>query len=492
MKRKLLIIIFFISALCAKSYAAGGSETQSAAAVTRNNSWILCVTSFDTSSLSAEKSTISAAITREIVKRLSSIDYRTRISPEYAYYEDYAWAKDRSAAASALAAKIEERSALLYRGDTDWRYRQNAARIDAEIEALRKKLDDVENNVPLINSEPVFGLSRANHDDIFPDAPLPGSEYAFCASQGSDAFLTGSIMDFYGRYFLSVKLYAVFNKAYIWEDAVIFSNEDMQEALTDLARKLMIALSGNAHAQVTVRAQPQDTLILINGSFAGRGETAQTDYPPGSIIVSASAPDHASVTYETELLPGENVDVNINLHAFEYGNIDIFGKTQGSIYHGALYLGESPLTIRLPSGSMEYLELITLDSGRAAFALNTPAGANFSYPVTMNAVLPIESGRLEKDRSAFYWAFGGTWIAGIAAWISYYTFAGADAVISNNYYRTGRIDQGLYDSSRLMQNIYIGSVIAAGAAAVYGIYRLVMYLYTSSRDVTPVITAGKN
>jgi len=492
LKTRILLLFLIFFALCAHCYAKGAAQQSDSQPVTQNDNWILCLTEFDAASLPAEKANISETVIRELAKRMSAIDYRARISPEYAYYEQYAHTRERSRAAAALNAKLEERSALIYRGDAGWIYRRNAEKLDTEIEALRAALSGVESSSPLINSEPSFTLSAANLDNIFPSAPSSGNEYRFCASQDFDAFLSGAIADFYGRYLLTIRLYAVFTRSYIWEDSIIFSNNDLEDALSDLSRRLLIVLSGNVPASVTVNALPSEALILINGSFAGRGEAEKTDYPPGLLTVTASAEDHQSVTYEIELLPGETVDINFNLNSFEYGNAGIFSNIQGSVYHGALYLGQTPLTVRLPAGSMEYLELLTEDSSRVALVFDTPLAANFYQPVTMTAVFPLLNGGVEKDRTSFYWAFGGTWIAGIAAWISYYTFAGADAAIMHNYSNTGTVNQNFYNNYQLMNNIYIGSIVAAGAAAVYGIYRLIMYIYNSTRDNTPVLTSGRS
>jgi len=472
LKNNVCFLLYIFLALCANSYASGKAQTPTVIRTTQNDKWVLCITNFDARSLPSDRVNISETVLRELAGKMKAIDYRTRISPEYAYYEEYAWSRERTRAASALASKYTERAALIYRGDADWRYRQNIAGIDAEINTLLKRLNEIENNAPLINNEPVFSLSNSNLNNTFPAAPSAGGEYRFCTSQGSDAFLSGSIIDFYGRYFLTVKLYVVFARSYIWEDSIIFSNDDIEGAVLELSRKLLIVLSGNTPAQVTVKAEPEETLLLINGSFAGRGEITQTDFPPGLMNVIASAPNHESLTFQTRLLPGENVDININLNAFKFGDVDVFTNNPGSIYHGAMYMGESPLTISLPINSMEYFEFEGYDSTRATLAFNTPYSPDFTFPVTMNSIIPIEKGRVEKDRTAFYWAYGGIWITGMSAWIASYTLQSA---------RAGSVNTGLY------MGLSIGSIVVVGTVAVYGIYRLIRYLYNSSRDVTPVL-----
>jgi len=246
---------------------------------TQNDEWFLCITDFDAGSLPADKTNISGVISRELVDRLSSINYRTRISPEYAYYEEYAWERERANAAKTLSTKMDDRSKQIYQGNPDWKYRQNIKKIDADIKKLWETLEEIDKNPPLINKEPVFNLTSGNIDLVFPSAPAKGGENRFCAAQKADAFLTGSIKDFYGRYSLTLKLYTLYTKSFVWEENFIFSYNDIDIMISEITRKLMIILSGNYPSAVEVKTEPETALVLINQTFAGRGETPLTEYP---------------------------------------------------------------------------------------------------------------------------------------------------------------------------------------------------------------------
>jgi len=491
LKSRILLSFFLLFVLGAQLFALGKQDETDVK--TQNDEWILCVTDFDIKSMPAEKLNIAGVITKKIVERLSVINYRTRVSPEYAYYEGYAWARARTSAAKALSAKQDERALQVYRGDPSWKYRQNLARIDADIEKLKTALEEVENNAPPINREPVFNLTPGNLASSFPAAPKAGSERKFCLDQKADAFLAGSIMDFHGRYHVLIKLYTVYTGSFVWEDAVIFSTEDLENALDEITGRLIAVLSGNKPAVITVKAEPEETLVLINHTFAGKGETASLEHPPGKITITASAPDYESMTVETELAPGERAEIDIRLHPLEYGNIEIPGPSSGgTVYHGALYVGETPLTLRLPLNLLEYVELETPDKKKGAIVFHTPDSDGDTYSFSLRTATPPEKGRVAKARRWHYWAWGGTWITGIAAWIAYQTYETMNAAVVYDSSITKIDNANFYKDYNNMWYIYGGALAAVAVAVAHEIFQMGRYVYTANKGSTAVVKPDRN
>lgn len=480
MNRIFFLVIFLITCVL-QVFASGRTETAADEVTPQNNEWTLCITNIDSSALPRNRVNIADMVARKLVNRLSSISVRNRISPEYAYYEEYAWTRDRSAAARALAAKVEERSQLLFRGEPDWRYRRNIERLNTEIERLREVFEEAESTAPLINDAPVFKLTQGNLDLSFPVAPQAGGENRFCTAQRVDAFLASSISFFHGRYVLNLKLYTVYTRSFVWQDSIIFSNDDLENAIEEITRRLIIVLSGNEPAAVAINAEPEETLILINRSFAGRGETNILEYPPGTILVTATAANHESLTFETDLSSGEFAQINIRLHPIEYIEIDVEGGNESRVYHGALYVGESPYTLRLPLNNLEYVELEALNSERGTVVFRTPNVSDNPQSLSLNMTMPSETGRVDRMRRHYYWSWGGVWVTGITAWLSYYSLNSSASVI-----QSGNYTDDFANTHTVMNYVFTGSLIALGVAGAYCIYRLVRYLYTANRGATPV------
>jgi len=484
--RYLLVLIFLV--LTIPLFAKG--QTDEPEIKTQNDEWYLCITNFDAKALPSDRMNISGVVLRELVERLSSINYHTRISPEYAYYEEYAWARARGNAAKTLSSKFDERSRQIYMGEPNWKYRQNIARIDSDIKKLREDLEEIDNKAPLINKEPVFKLASGNLDLVFPAAPEKGGESRFCTILKADAFLSGSITDFHGRYFLKLRLYTVYTKSFVWEDSAIFSYSDIGNAIDEITRKLIIVLSGNRPAAVAVNAEPETALVLINRSFAGKGGTSLTEYPPGKITVTASAQDHESIVLETELVSGELTEINLKLNPIEHVNTNILGKGSNNVYHGALYVGESPLTLRLPANNFEYIEMENVDGKKGSVVFKTQDSQDYEQSISVKMSVPIKKGRVDKERRGYYWAWGSQWITGIAAWVFYYSFNGSNDAARYAYNQEILTQKFVNDNAN---NYYfsLGSAVAFGAASVYGIYRMIRYIYFSGKDTASIAPQGR-
>jgi len=305
--------------------------------------------------------------------------------------------------------------------------------------------------------------------------------------------LVGSVTDFHGRYVVSLKLYTVYTRSFVWEDSVVFSHVDIEDALDEITQRLMIVLSGNRPAVVTVTAQPEETLVLINRSFAGRGETSTLEYPPGKVTITASAPEHESISFETDLSSGEHTQISINLKPVDYIDVEIDGfPMSGSVYNGALYVGESPLTLRLPLNQMEYIELETSDSQRGTIVYTTPDSGDFSHSLSIRTAIPAEKGSVDRIRRKYYEAWGATWIAGIAAWLTYYSYTNSDAAIRYQYSQTGTLDPKFQEDNTVMYYVSMGAAIAAGTVAVLDIIQMIRYLYTANRGSTPIAKPGRD
>jgi len=224
---------------------------------------------------------------------------------------------------------------------------------------------------------------------------------------------------------------------------------------------------------------------LINRSFAGRGESSVTEYPPGKVTVTASAPDHESIVLETELVSGELTQLNLKLNPIKYIDTDISGESSNKIYYGALYVGDAPLTLRLPANSFEYIEMEADNDKKGSIIFNTHDNDEYAQSVSVNMQLPIKKGRVDKERRNYYWAWGSQWITGIAAWVCYYTYTESNkAAISG--YNKGTLTQEFVDSNKNMYYLSLGTVVAFGAASIYGIYRMIRYIYYSGKDSTSI------
>ena len=469
------------------AYALGKKDTADQKSI--NDNWILCVTAFDYSNLPPSRRVAGDVITRNLIDTLKTVSYRLRISPEYAYYEGYAWQQSVNAAAKALSVKLDERSVQLYRGDPEWRYKKNLKRIDGEIEKLQKTLEEKEAEKPLVNNEPAFNLTQSNLNGTYPSPPKPGAERQFCRTQSADAFLLGEVLEFHNRYYVKLRLYTLYTNSYVYEDDVIFSMEDTYGAVEEISARLTAVLSGNKPSAIMVNADPPESQILLNRNYAGRGSVDTREHPPGIISVAVAAEGYDPLTVETELATGELTAIEVSLSPLQYSevNIDIPDRTSVFLYQGALYVGEAPLTLRLPIDHLEYIQAETRGGEQAKAVFTSPDMPGQSFNFSLKTKIPPPSGqqRVNKARTRYYWSWGATWVSGIAAWITAGISSGRTEVVPLSS------SSDFYASSRAWYYVSTGALVLFGAAAVYDAYEMIRYLITSSDGATPIVKQGK-
>jgi hypothetical protein len=484
------IILFFLlishfSFLISHLSASGQTADEE---TTLNNEWLLCVTAFDYSALSPARVISGEVMTRDLVNKLRAVIYRLRISPEYAYYESYAWRQSVLAAARALSNKQDERSLLLYRGEPEWRYQRNLKNIDTQIEKLREDLERIEAEKPLINNEPSFNLIQTNLSGTYPAPPEPGQEYRFCQTQKCDGILFGQVLDYHGRFYIRVRLYALYTQSVVYEDDIIFSMDDSEIAMDEITARLTAVLAGNRPAVITVRADPPEAQILINQNYAGRGTVDVREQPPGKITVSVAAEGYNSEVVETELSAGELTEIDVSLSPMQFAevNVNVPAATPGQdnvlVYHGSMFMGFAPLTLPLPVNQLDYVTAEQRRGGAAKAVFNTPEmpGETFNLTFTLKLPHPGEH-RVNKARGRAYWAWGGIWITGIAWWLTngiYTSYKNGLPQSSSPDYRA---------SASGMYYVNTGALILLGAAVVHNLIQMPIYLYTAGQNVTPIV-----
>jgi hypothetical protein len=484
---KKLILFSFLIFHFSFVFALGAKDAEEQKPI--NNEWLLCVTQFDYSMLQPSQRISGDVITRSLIDALKSVSYRLRISREYAYYEGYAWWQAVNAAAKALSQKQDERSLQFYRGDPDWRYQRNIKKLDADIEKLKEELAKKEAEKPLVNNEPLFKLVQANIDGTFPAPPKTGGERRFCQNQKADAFLLGSIREFHGRFYITLKLYVLYANAYVYEDDIIFSMEDSSMAVDEITGRLTAALSGNKPAVIAVNADPPEAQVLINRNYAGRGTVQAREHPPGMVTVAVAAEGYTPELAETELVGGEITEIEVSLSPLLYTNVNIGvpGFTGVSLYQGALYVGEAPYNLRMPIDTLGYVVAETRGGQQAQIVFPTPDMPDESYNFSLKLKRPPPPGqkRVNNARGHYYWAWGTTWIAAMLAWGTNGVFTSRNDVVPNSS------SQEFLNGTQTWYFVSTGSLILLGAAAAYNIFQLSRYLYVSTEGATPIAKQDK-
>jgi hypothetical protein len=149
-------------------------------------------------------------------------------------------------------------------------------------------------------------------------------------------------------------------------------------------------------------------------------------------------------------------------------------------------VGEAPLILPLPLDQFEYISVERQDE-RSKAAFLTPDLPSDTLSLSLKTKIPPPSGqrRVNKARQWYYWAWGGTWITGIAAWVTYGMYTGQSAAIrpySPDSFR---------NSTQRLYVISLGTMIAAAAAMGHEVFHIGRYMYTATEGVTPIIKGDR-
>jgi hypothetical protein len=455
----------------------GKGKTEEAPEETLNPKWVLSITAFDVSALNPAQRVVGDMLLRNLVSSLEALHHRVRVSEEYFYYKDLAYIRALEDAGKKLAAKRTERDMLVYRGYPAWRYKSEVKTIDATIKTLEEDYKKAEEAAINIAAEPEFALTEENGRGNFPPPPAAGGEYQFCVSQKADAFVSGGISEVHGRLYISIRMYTLYTRSFEYEDTYIFSTDDLLMMEEEMAGRLIAAISGASPAAVLVTAEPPDAVILVRESFAGQGSTGVREHAPGPLDVAVFANGYEPMGASVDLAMGELVEMEFKLHPTPETSFQIdFPSHEGSlVYQGALYMGQTPMTITAPLNQFEYIHVET--PGGESSSVVFRAGQTGDV-IAMPNVIPrgMDPKPLGTARRKLYGGWTAFWIVLPAAFM----VSGIASTYKNAYTYAGDPEVG--STAATLNTVSTGLWIGFGVTTAYSIYRMIRYSHTASRD----------
>ncbi|MDR0402005.1 MAG: PEGA domain-containing protein [Treponema sp.] len=442
-----------------------------------NTEYVFCVTAFDVSELPPAQAGLGPILQSRLASRLRGIDRRVRNSEELVSYRERAFSRARDGVVSQIAAKRAERDELLFRGLPRWKYNKELRRLDKEIGELEELLIETENETILVEARPLFVLLEG----AFPPPPLPGGEEDFLDEQKADAFLSGKLSSYYGRIYAELRIYTR-DSSFLFEDAVIFSWEDVNDAADDLADRVEEAAAGTARSVLTVAVEPENARVVINGKLAANRTPELLN--PGSVSVSVSAEGYENFSGSLELAPGEQAETAVALAPVD-SEILRFSVSGARIYIGALYAGTVPpggdLEIAVPRDGYRHISAETETGERGEIiVLGEQTGGGRLVGLNPRIIPGKDEKPVERRRRQFYGAWGRLWITlplaffldGVArSYATAYNSSGSDDILN-------RYNTSFYVSR--------GAMIAAGIFGVESLIRLIIYINTANREAVPL------
>jgi hypothetical protein len=450
-----------------------------------NPQWVLSISALDVAALPPSLRVVGDIIVRSLVKSLTDVDHRIRVSEEYSYYKDLAYFIALEDAGKKLAAKRAERDLLLYKGYPAQRYKTELKTANAAIKILEEEYQKAEDAVMKVSVEPVFQLTEENTGGTFPFPPAAGGEYRYCINKKADAFVSGEVTEFHGRLVLTIRMYTLYTRSFEYEDSFIFSTDDMSLVEEEIAGHLTAAISGAAPAALSVTADPPNAVITVKETYAGQGDTGIQEHAPVPADVTAFAEGYENASVSVDLAEGELTELQFKLRPVPETGFDInYSSGTTSVYQGALYIGDAPVTIKAPRNQFEYIhgETPVGDTTAVIFRAGQTGDA-----VTLPAAVPKgkDPKPLGTARRRFYGAWTAFWITLPVAFI----LTGVANTYKNAYLYWGDPEVGkTYD---ILNKVSIGAWTGFGVVASYSLFRILWYNHTAGKNIPKMVKNGK-
>jgi hypothetical protein len=159
--------------------------------------------------------------------------------------------------------------------------------------------------------------------------------------------------------------------------------------------------------------------------------------------------------------------------------IDTPGAPGTLVYHGSVFVGETPLSIMLPAGSLAYIALENEDGDVARAVVMAPdaPGAARGYSFALGPPVPRD-GRAAAARGRYYWSWAAFWGAMSAAWLA--------SGVNEGYASVAHLGRGgFFAGAQRASIINTGALVLLVPAAGYTIFELARYLRTANETAVP-------
>ena len=487
MKKRAIFLfsVFMLLALEFQLFAFGRREAE-AAVTPINPEWTLVITEFDVSAMSPAWQTSGDAIARNLVAALQNVNFRLRGEDEYIFHRDLEWARVRRVAANTLVTRRNERDQLIFRGEPYWRHERALRTAEERIVQIEEEIALLEITPPTVEQKPAFRLHARNLTGVFPPPPEPERENHFLIENSADAFLTGRLSEFHGRMLLEMQMFTRHTASFSFEDLMLFSPEDFDIVLEEIAYRVVLAVSGSYTSTVFVQASPSDAMVLIDGRFIGLGEIEHI-LLPGEVEISVQAENFASLSFPLELEAGDRTEVFVSLSPLSISafGVDVPDRPGSRVYQGGLFVGKTPLTLELPRSEFSYITVETEDGEIGAVIVrdNTILSGSAQF-VRVNdnygradfiTAFPIgeEERQVARARNSFYRAYGALWFALPAGLLA--------AGFANNHLNS--TNPGSVSRANMIRMGANGLIGAAIGTTFFQIFR---YIRASGREAMPL------
>ena len=441
-----------------------------------STSWRVGICVFSSSGLSADNTYLPYSLPLLLKNELAGLTSHEYSDDQLGQARRALIASEATAAEKAMTAARRDRDALLFsetpRGSAAWaaadkRISDAVLRL-AYLGALQPGLIDVKERKPVV----VVEGTGAGKLLAVPTVPPP----VFCAQQGLDLLVGGSVEEVQGYLLLDVWAFDPLYGGNTFTARNAASRDELYSSVPVFGREIARTILGRAWAQVAFAPDPPEASLYVDGSLAASGATPVMYLAPGSHEIRLSAPGYRDVTRTVELPAEQETRITESLAKVVEGTIAIASDPPGAdFYLDSYWQGKTPLEVtRPPVRSRAVLSLKGFYD--APFSLEPSSPPEVSLQLQKD-VGPRDLAR-KKARDDFYTSLG---IFALSLPIPAFAYGfSIDFLLKGIDLPAGPAADQAVLTGNIFQGVYYVGVAVSAALFTWMVTRIVHYVRTAN------------
>ncbi len=366
-------------------------------------SWQIGFSVFASEGLSGENTYLSYSLPLLLKDAASGFTVHTLSDEERDLVARAAIIREQAKADAALSAARKDRSSLVF-ADTAVTDSARAA-ADARVTAAQARRDFLATLVPAaVQVQPTkpITVKDGTAAGMLLDTPgVPPDVY--CARQGIDLLIGGSIREVLGYLLLDVWAYDATRGKMVFTFRNAAQRDELYAATASLGKELATTILGRPWSLVVFSPQPERAALSVDGSLVVTGASPALYLDPGFHDLRISAPGYQDVTRSLTLDAGAETRIDDVLQPDKVGKVQVTSDPAGAdLYLDSVWQGKTPLVVDLPS--IRNRGILSLDGYYdKTFSLSPDSPSVLSFPLELD--IGSKDVLQKKARDEFYTSF---------------------------------------------------------------------------------------
>ena len=471
MDYKYLFIPFLIFVSCFSLY---GLEKET-------DVYTVGISVFEGVNLSGENIYLEKSLPLLIAEALSSCEIHRFSESEITEYRELLIKKEKESLLKQKKTLIEQLDSFFFMDDEK----------EDEIQQLEKKIEDIDfqaaqlneldrKTIPVSTEKPISFPEYSENERLFPPPVLP--PYSAPENKELDLFIGGFIEEVEKYFQVTVYTVSIPGNREVIRLTTAGSGDTLYNKFESVFGALKEIVLGRSWSTLSVRTDPENALIFLDGEFLGTGLSVKKNIEPGDHRIKITADNYQSQEHTVTLQSG---DENVYSYSLIQKKENVLALTSypggADIYAGSQWLGKTPAILT----DFETIIPLTLrkENFRDFSFLSTAVPPSGDFRFTLSPASLDVANYIDSKRNAMYGAFS-LFIGSIPLPIIFYhlsqEYASGFFMASNKNNNEEMLR--MYNTTSMLYHSYVGTFIVSASLFINSVVHLVEYIHASRLD----------